>query len=191
MKRIFTSIIVLISFSINTYCQNDTLRVLFLGNSYTAVNQLPELTANLSTGTNKILIYDSYTPGGCTLEEHSTNASALDKIRLGNWDYVVLQGSSYHIAFESQHYLIRPHIERLDSMIHDNCPATETIFFMDWAMKDGVYWNSQTYSYGDFQQRIASGTKIMADQQGMIIAPIGWAFKTVIDDRDDIELFHY
>jgi hypothetical protein len=175
----------------NVEPESGSVTVLFIGNSLTFYNDLPGMLEKLATANGKKVYVGKALVGGASLEDHCNSETTISKIYAYDWDYVVLQGSSYHIAFPSQHYLILPYIERLDSMIHDNCPTTKTIFFMDWAMKDGVYWNGQTYSYDDFQQRIASGTKIMADQLDMIIAPIGWAFKSVIDDRDDIELFHY
>lgn len=171
--------------------ETGSVTVLFIGNSLTFYNDLPNMLEMLANTNGKKIYISEALVGGATLDYHATNEATINKIYAYDWDYVILQGSSYHIAFASQHYLIMPHIERLDSMIHDNYANTRTIFFMDWAMKDGVYWNGQTYSFDDFQQRIASGTKIVADQMGMIIAPIGWAYKTVIDDRDDVELFHY
>ncbi|MBC8883029.1 hypothetical protein H9X57_05360 [Flavobacterium piscinae] len=45
------------------YGQNSTKRTLFLGNSYTATNNLPLMIDNVANSTGDDLIYDSYTPG--------------------------------------------------------------------------------------------------------------------------------
>ena len=91
-KTIFTLTLCLsFSESINT---QDTLRVLFLGNSYTASNNLPSLCQQFAEAEGNVLITDSNTPGGQTLISHSTNSTSLQKISQGNWDYVVLQDQS-------------------------------------------------------------------------------------------------
>ena len=50
----------------------QTKNVLFLGNSYTGVNNLPLLTYNLALSLGDTINYDSNTPGGYTYQGHST-----------------------------------------------------------------------------------------------------------------------
>jgi hypothetical protein len=52
-------------------------KVLFLGNSYTGVNNLPQMIANVALSVGDRLIFDSNTPGGYTLQGHSTNTTSL------------------------------------------------------------------------------------------------------------------
>src|SRR5689334_14390410 len=74
-------------------------RVLFLGNSYTYVNNLPALIAGIALGQGDSLIYDSNCPGGYTLYGHFTDATSISKISAGNWDYVVVQAQSQEPSF--------------------------------------------------------------------------------------------
>ncbi len=171
LKYFCSAIMVLLTVFLICGCLNDngvqpkvepesgSVTVLFIGNSLTFYNDLPGMLEKPVAANGKKVYVGKALAGGASLEDHCNSESTISKIYAYDWDYVVLQGSSYHIAFASQHYLILPYIERLDSMIHDNCQTTETIFFMDWAMKDGVYWNSQTYSHDNFQQRIAAGAE--------------------------------
>src|SRR5436189_5198274 len=69
-------------------------RVLFLGNSYTAVNNLPQLVHDVALSAGDTLVFDSNTPGGYQLINHSTDATSQAKIMTGGWDYVVIQGQS-------------------------------------------------------------------------------------------------
>src|SRR3954465_6291413 len=74
-----------------------TLRVLFVGNSYTIYNDLPWVTSqlSLSSGTDRPLEVKSVSLMGATLKEHWDDGFALKAIRDdGPWDYVVLQGQS-------------------------------------------------------------------------------------------------
>jgi lysophospholipase L1-like esterase len=65
-----------------------TLRVLFLGNSLTAANDLPAVVSSLSRGT---ITYRAIDPGGVSLEDHWNLTGARDALDDGHWDYVVLQ----------------------------------------------------------------------------------------------------
>jgi hypothetical protein len=68
---------------------DDTqLRVLFIGNSLTAVNDLPHLVSTLSGGR---IAYRTVAPGGVSLEDHWTLTGARAALDDGPWDFVVLQ----------------------------------------------------------------------------------------------------
>jgi hypothetical protein len=72
------------------------IKVLFIGNSYTAVNDLPGMTAALarSAGAQPALVVDSHLVGGATLKKHWDDGAALQKIKSADWDFVVLQEQS-------------------------------------------------------------------------------------------------
>jgi hypothetical protein len=71
--------------------QARKLRVLFIGNSYTATNNLPQLLGLVASSQGDTLISDINTPGGFTFKNHFENATTRSKIAAGNWDFVVLQ----------------------------------------------------------------------------------------------------
>ena len=75
------------------------LEVLFLGNSYTSVNDLPNLVKQLPY--QKVILWSliKNTPGGYTLQGHSTDATSVSKINSRPWDYVILQEQSQRPAF--------------------------------------------------------------------------------------------
>ena len=76
-----------------------TKKVYFIGNSYTAVNNLPQLIKQVANSTGDDLIYQEHTPGGSTLKQHSTNPAVIATINDGGWDYVVLQEQSQIPSF--------------------------------------------------------------------------------------------
>lgn len=51
----------------------QSTRVLFIGNSYIGVNDLPEMTRQLALSLGDTLVVQSSTPGGTTFQGHSTN----------------------------------------------------------------------------------------------------------------------
>jgi len=62
--------------------QNKTLKVLFLGNSYTYVNNLPQLIKDIALANGDTLLFDSNCPGGHTFNNHFNNATSRAKIKL-------------------------------------------------------------------------------------------------------------
>ncbi|HEY0262763.1 MAG TPA: hypothetical protein VGB95_07035, partial [Chitinophagales bacterium] len=133
MKKILLLVIVAATITF-VNGQSLTKRALFLGNSYTYVNDLPQMIADAAASTNDILIFDSNAPGGYTLQEHSTNSTSLTKIAVGNWDYVVLQEQSQFPSFPDWQVEedVFPYAKELDSIINAENPCAETVFYMTW-----------------------------------------------------------
>ena len=73
--------------------------MLFIGNSYTYVNNLPNLVKQIALSFGDSLIYDIITPGGATFNTNANNTQTLAKINQQQWDYVVLQAQSQEPSF--------------------------------------------------------------------------------------------
>ena len=68
------------------------LRVLFLGNSLTATNDLPAVVAELAkTFGPRAIEYRTIAPGGASLEDQWNGGTAREAIEAGRWDAVVMQ----------------------------------------------------------------------------------------------------
>jgi hypothetical protein len=74
---------------------NPQLRVLFIGNSLTAANDLPNVVSTLSGGR---IAYKTVAPGGVSLEDHWTLTGARDALEEGPWNFVVLQQGPSSLA---------------------------------------------------------------------------------------------
>ena len=61
--------------------QAQTTRVLFIGNSYTSVNDLPEMTRQLALSLGDTLIVANSSPGGYTFQQHTANDRAQGTAR--------------------------------------------------------------------------------------------------------------
>ncbi len=93
-RYLFTTLLMLAFIGISPLKAQQSTSVLFLGNSYTGVNNLPKIVSDIALSVGDTLIYDSNTPGGYTLLDHTTNATSQNKIAAGGWDYMVIQGQS-------------------------------------------------------------------------------------------------
>lgn len=69
----------------------SSLRVLFLGNSLTATNDLPATVARIAQRAGRRLEYRTIAPGGYALEDHWSQGEARAALAGGRWDVVVMQ----------------------------------------------------------------------------------------------------
>ena len=67
------------------------LRVLFIGNSLTATNDLPSVVAGIATRSGRRLDYRTIAPGGFALEDHWSSGESRSALATGRWDAIVLQ----------------------------------------------------------------------------------------------------
>ena len=66
-------------------------RVLFIGNSYTFVNDLPTMFATLASSGGHSVETGMVAEGGATFAEHATSADTAAKLASARWSIVVLQ----------------------------------------------------------------------------------------------------
>ncbi|MEI6088597.1 MAG: T9SS type A sorting domain-containing protein [Bacteroidota bacterium] len=172
-----------------------TKHALFLGNSYTSVNNLPALTAAVATSAGDTLIYDSNLIGGYTLQQHSVDATSLSKIMLGTWDYVVLQEQSQLPSFPISQVEtnVFPYARKLDSIINLYNPCAETMFYMTWGRKTGDSLNCPTWppvcTYSGMDSLLHLRYMMMADSNNAVASPVGAVWKYIRQHYPGIELY--
>lgn len=110
--------------------QAAPLRVLFIGNSYTAANDLPVMVERLADAAgDRRIEADRHLVGGCTLERHVKEKKAIDKIHAGKWDVVVLQEQSLRPVVNRQS--MHKYARLLDAEIKQQ--GAKTVFYLTWA----------------------------------------------------------
>ncbi len=175
-------------------CQ-PTLRVLFLGNSYTAANDLPGMVADVASSAGDSVIYDSNTPGGFTLQGHSGDAGSLSKIAAGGWDYVVLQEQSQLPSFPASQVNTQmfPFAKQLDSLILLSNPCAETVFYMTWGRKNGDASNCANWppvcTYAGMDSLLRMRYMQMAASNKAIVSPVGAVWRYLRNTQPQIELY--
>src|SRR5512134_2367661 len=83
-------------------CSQDPecTRVLFIGNSYTFVNDLPGMFAGLAKAGGHRVETEVEADGGWMLSDHVQSGSTRNTIKSSNWNFVVLQEQSQVPASE-------------------------------------------------------------------------------------------
>jgi hypothetical protein len=192
MRRCFIgwSLLLLVSLA----SAQDTLRVLFIGNSHTYTNSLPTLLRQLAAGGGHVLETGMSAPGGYTLRQHVTHAATLTAIQQGDWDWVALQEQSQVpvIPYWRQAWMV-PAAVSLDSLIRQN--REHTLLFMTWGWRDGGLQciEDSCAEYRDFQHMqdsMSTSYRRLAVQLECPVVPVGDIFRRVIDEDPFADLWN-
>lgn len=191
MKKIV--LLLVIPFVLTSLKAQQKKRVLFLGNSYTYVNNLPQIITDMAASTGDTLLSESNCIGGYTLNNHSSNRVSIDKIKQGNWDYVVLQEQSQLPSFPDVEEQVFPYAKFLDSLIHVYNPCAETIFYMTWGRKNGDASNCNFWppvcTYEGMDSLLNLNYKKMAEDNKALLCPVGEVWKYIRKNQSSIELY--
>lgn len=159
--------------------QTDTTRVLFLGNSYTYFNDLPGVLTELAASLGHVVETAQNTPGGYSLQGHAANATSLDLIADGGWDFVVLQEQSQKPAFplpqvEADFF---PAATSLVEAIRAADPCAIPLFYMTWGRENGDASNCASWppvcTYEGMQELLTERYLMAADMNDAWCAPVG------------------
>ncbi|HVX12158.1 MAG TPA: hypothetical protein VHC22_13335 [Pirellulales bacterium] len=117
----------------------DDLHLLFIGNSYTSVHDIPKQVADIASsdsGNSTQLFVQSITRGGVTLKELWEEGKAADAIRSRHWDYVVIQEQSFWAITNIE--ASTDYMERFDKLAHQS--GAKTVLYLTWPRKPGSHW---------------------------------------------------
>lgn len=184
-------IVFLLFVSLFAYAQPS--KVLFIGNSYTYVNNLPELVSTMMSSSGESIEYLMSAPGGCTFQQHCTVSSSY--IQQGNWDYVVLQEQSQLPSFPEDQFMQEcyPYAASLCSMTQEYNPSARIIFYMTWGRKNGDPQNCPYYpplcTYQGMDSLLYLRYMMMAEDNHAWVSPVGATWHYIRDHYPAEELY--
>jgi hypothetical protein len=164
-----------------------TIRVLFIGNSYTYFNDLPAIFSKLAEAGHQGKVETlMIAPGGTQLRDHWDKGDALKALRQGKWDYVVLQdqsvlGVSYYVEGHPRvvsDEFSRPYAEKWAAAIH--AAGAIPVFYLTWARK----------ATPEDQAELNYAYIHAARESKSLVAPAGIAWDLVRQRQPSIELFY-
>jgi hypothetical protein len=169
--------------------QSPSPRVLFIGNSYTYFNNLPEMLRGLAASRGLAIDVEMATTGGWKLSDHWTHAdsAAHRLLRDRKWDIVVLQEQSVlgstvvidGVARVGPDDQFQRYAKLWQEEIHR--AGMTPAFYMTWARKGAP--EDQT----PLDRAYSSAAR--AAGADAIIVPVGRAWKGAREHHADIELF--
>jgi uncharacterized protein DUF4886 len=177
------------SFTANCSDAQDTscTRVLFIGNSYTFVNDLPDTFAKLAgSGGHKVEVGMS-AQGGWRLADHVGSTETLNLLNSTKWNFVVLQEQS-QIPSVSQmrNQEMYPAARELAQKIKEI--GATPIFFIAWAHRGGMPENGMN-NYESMQSQINYGYMEIAQDLNAPVAPVGLAWSIAVKEHPELELW--
>ncbi len=189
--------LLLISLALATFSIHGqtTKKVLFIGNSYTAVNNLPRMVSDMASSTGDVLIYDSNTPGGYRFMNHASDQTTLAKINSENWDYVALQAQSQETSLsEAQMQAeVYPYAESLSNAIRANNECSQPLFYMTWGRENGDLTNCPympwVCTYEEMDDVIRSTYIFMSESNEAELAPAGAVWRYIRENHPNIDLY--
>jgi len=166
---------------------NYSCKILFIGSSYFNYNNLPGLFRNLAIDSGKEVYIGQRCINGWYLDNHADDIKTESKINEQEWDYVILQGVGSNMAYPDYFtdHPAYPALVTLHDKIIANCEYTKMIFCMPWAFEDGMTWYKDwTDTYKDMQIKIFENTLQYSNKIGFEIAPVGWAWYNVLEEKN-------
>jgi len=198
LKNIFLFFLLqFINYSVFSQPQ-DTTKILFIGNSFIFMNNLPQLFTGLTQNANITTFIGQHTPGGASVGDtaqgtsaHSNNPVVFNLIKSKKWDYVIVQDNQGRFAlnygvFSSSSNVIGGHLKIQDSVLANN-PCANMIWFAGWGFQGPYppYSNSGT----EMIEKIFANYTYLNDTSYQIIAPIGPAWITAINNYSNVNLW--
>ncbi|HSG27057.1 MAG TPA: hypothetical protein VLA34_01160, partial [Candidatus Krumholzibacterium sp.] len=169
----------------------DTLKVLFIGNSLTHYFDLPGMFRQMAEAAGKDVFVDRMVIGNTSLSDFCGMPECTAKINSDKWHYVSLQGSSPSLVYpELRKYNDRSGLDCLAARMELNCDGSIPVYFMSPGWLDGTTWiEGYSDTYEELAQKIIDETREWAGDTGLMVAPIGAVWKTIVTGHMDIDLF--
>ena len=148
----------------------QTVRMLFVGNSFTARNDVPGMLAQLALspdGEGVTIEHRLIQRGGASLRMHLNKGEAPAAIQDERYDYVVLQEqSTLPIKNPTR---MHESVREFDALIR--AAGARTVLYMTWARLEAA---------PDAQQRITDAYTSIGREIGAIVVPAGLAWRAFL-----------
>ena len=161
--------------------QSDTTRVLFIGNSYTYYNSLPELVKAMVNEKfpDRVVETQLISQGGATLKRNWEEGKAQQAITSDHWDYVVLQEQSrlgMGVVIDDEFYfgqtdLFFEYARKFNSEI--KTAGAKTVFFMTWSRENQP----------EAQEILTYAYAAIAEELDAMLAPVGLVWDQLRNDN--------
>jgi len=163
------------------------VHILFIGNSYTFVNDLPNMFAELAHAGGHKVETGMVAAGGLTLADHSKSPEVTNQLESSTWDFVVLQEQSEIPAI--QQYRTQEMYPAARMLAHKiEQTGGIPILFVTWAHRKGLP-QAGLPDYDSMQANIDDGYLGIARELNVPIAPVGYAWSLVTKQNPQLDLW--
>ncbi|HEY4003198.1 MAG TPA: hypothetical protein VGO93_30295 [Candidatus Xenobia bacterium] len=170
-----------------------SLHVLFVGNSLTDHNGMPQTVAGLAKTAPRALYVQPELDcphGVITFETHWKSGQVKTMVEKGgHWDWAVFNENSAVPSFPMGE--LRREMYPYGHQFHDYLKGrgVKMLLVMTWGFKDGDRANNPNDTFDAMGDRLQRGYEGLADELHVPIAPVGLAWKQVRRERPDLNLY--
>ncbi len=165
-------------------------KVFFIGNSYTAYNDLAGITQYIGKSNGDTFEVGNRAPGGMTFQGHSAAADLYAELRNGQYDAVILQEQSQIPSFPLSQVKTScfPYAKILVDSIRSINPACKIVFFTTWGRENGDPQNCPNWepvcTFLGMNELLRQRYQIMAKDNACKAAPIASIWRDLRDSTD-------
>lgn len=164
------------------------LRVLFIGNSLTAVNDLPAMIARLAKAAGEQRAFEprSKTVGGAGLKDHLAAGYVPPLLSEAAWDAVVLQdqGQTPALPPADREVLFFAPLRQLDAMIRS--AGSHIVLYETFGRREGGFKGDE---YAAMQRRLDDGYNRAAIELKAELVPVGAVWERALHTQPNLQLW--
>ena len=166
------------------------LNILFIGNSFTFVNDLPKMLETLASDAGDKLSTASVLKGGAYLHQfadpdHELGQRLANIYPTKNWDFIVLQDQSFNPANNPDDFL--ESVKKLCEQMND---GAKFLFYSTWAYRDQTEKLAKTgMTYSEMLDALTASYQKAAELHHGIRVPVGDAFALSTAEYPTIDLY--
>lgn len=181
----------------------DTLRMLFIGNSYTYYHTYPAIFKEIAWYEGHYADCNIFISGGYTMKAHLANPHSMEQVDKGGYDYVMLQDQSILPTLNgtADDAGSAEQMVKMVNRVRESSPEAKVLLEITWGRKFGSnnFGKYEQYiekyphfysSYDAMQQRLIDVMTAEAEQNSALLNPVGLAWQFVMHERPDINLYH-
>jgi hypothetical protein len=164
---------------------DEPINILFIGNSYTFMNNLPEIFADVSEFGGHNVNVTTHAKPGFSLIDHAVDPKTRAVIQEENWDYVVLQEKS-SIPVLDEKLMVQGVSQIIELAAGQD---VNMILFMPWAYQAGLP-EAGMADYRAMQSKVAETYQGVANEFDLELAPVGLAWQSALGRRPELNLWN-
>lgn len=164
--------------------------ILFVGNSFTYVNDLPAMFEYICNAAGHTLTADRVVKGGWYLSRYADPENEMGVILRQEypkkvWDVIVWQDQSFNPARNTPDFLAAS-----QALCREFPARGKAAFYQTWAYEDNTDKLASTgLTYDEMHAQLKAAYQQAADENGAVCVPVGDAFSRCYKTHPEISLY--
>jgi hypothetical protein len=163
---------------------DESINILFIGNSYTFVNDMPEIFAELAKFGGHNVNVTSLAKAGFSLNDHAEDPDLGGVLKANTWDYVILQEKSSLPVVDMK--LMEQGVSQLIELAEEH--DAEIVLFMPWAYQAG-FPEAGMADYHTMQSKVVETYQDLAREFDISSAPVGLTWQSALEHHPELDLW--